>query len=192
MLHTSHGPPSSSNACPSPPISLSTSSLCLVLPMSHISLLPFFFSPTLYLPPCRSAWAMACSGMSPLSSTTYLSLTPQLISYSCSKTNWCLCILSTIPDDTNDISMTHKHSHFVHLPHIVILPSYKESATTHIQTQVYCTECPPLTRALTAGTSTGQTSMVLPYLSTNQTAQSSACTVSLRSTSMLHATTAQC
>ncbi len=30
--------------------------------------------------------------------------------------------------------MTHEHSYFVHLPHIIILPSYKESETTLIQT----------------------------------------------------------
>ena len=32
------------------------------------------------------------------------------------------------------MSMSHEHSNFVHLPHIIILPSYKESETTLINT----------------------------------------------------------
>jgi Ca2+/H+ antiporter len=40
---TNHGPARSSNACPSSPISLSSSSLYSVLPTPHISSPPFFF-----------------------------------------------------------------------------------------------------------------------------------------------------
>ena len=75
-------------------------------------------------------------------------LTPQLLSYSCyiytrahSKTNWWSFFLRAsrqTPDDDSDgnnhMTMTHEHSHFVHLPHIIIVPSYKESETTLIQT----------------------------------------------------------
>lgn len=81
-------------------------------------------------------------------STDQLSLTPQFVSYSCylytrahSKTNWWSFFIRAsrqFPHDydvkNNDMTMTHEYSNFVHLPHIIILPSYKESETTLIQT----------------------------------------------------------
>jgi len=74
-------------------------------------------------------------------------LTPQPVSYSCclytrahARTNWWSFFLRAsrqIPVDSdanNDRSMTDDHSNFVHLPHIIIIPSYKESEYTLIQT----------------------------------------------------------
>ena len=56
-----------------------------------------------------------------------------------SRINWWSFFLRAsreLPEDSdgNDMTMTHEHSQFVQLPHIIIVPSYKESETTLVHT----------------------------------------------------------